>query len=35
LGIGGMTPSADVGICHARGHKGGVCFTTADFKPED
>ena len=35
LGVGGMTPSADVGNCHARRRKGGVCFTTADFKLED
>jgi hypothetical protein len=33
--IGGMTPSADAGNCHARRHKGGVCFTAADFKLED
>jgi hypothetical protein len=33
--IGGMRPSVDVGNCHERRHKGGVCFTTADFKPED
>jgi hypothetical protein len=30
-----MRPWVDVGNCHERRHKGGVCFTTADFKPED
>jgi hypothetical protein len=35
VGIGVIMPSMAIESWHERRHKGGICSTTRDFKPED